>query len=1397
MKKKPVSHARGAALISVLALIVLMAALATVFLVRTATERSASASYDAASGTRLLAETTVNLAQATINQATTGASGTTWASQPGAIRVFNDSGALTTIYRLYSGTTIATDTSSGAVLAGDIPPPDWAGSPAVWVDLNKPVTISGLGAPGGPAVPDGLAYPILDPRDPKNPGTATSPNILTDLDGFGLVGAPGSTTVQPAPMPVRWLYVLRDGQIVTPTPGGSGSVTIPGATASNPITGRIAFWADDETAKVNINTAAGSLATWSGTTLPGTWDTPRFRIWTERMLFSENQPVKGEYQRYPGHPATTDVSRIFSALGFALPNYPHAVSAPTISPQPGPVSGESPPYSLLPRFTDNFSSQGGSRNTTRLPTPPVINGGVPKSERLYASAGEVVFDPDRNPSGVTRQQMETGKFLLTTHSRSPETTLFGTPRIAMWPLDAQATPNHRTTFDKLLAFCATTGTGAQALPYYIQRQNARDTAGTDFSGIPRNTQLMDYLKTLTSRPIPGFGGSFGGKYSHARSGNIERDQILAEIFDYIRTTNLFDHSLPQSNTSFNRFTAKPAGLTSYGFEGVVAPLRIGNVQGLGRILTLSEIGVLIICTADGNSPLGAYQAPGTVAGAQVSPVKGSAHDPLYVSNLPVAQFLRDTTGTDGRIVGLDATKTPVTGTETAPPSGANPFPANPTLTTTGEFGGPLQALAPGQKKLQAMLLFELACPMMGFDAMNMNLRPPLRINVSNIQGLAIGGQNPFPSRTSSGTAKAANTNGNGLLDDFPPRTDQEQGTGGILGFRYTLRGRFNTWSGQEWLSNLSASTRPYRYISNPFTVSSVDGGGNPLPLSLGGGFRTELQLPTTTGGDTYQTFNVTFPGVNTIPMPDLIKTGLAKTADSPSSEAQDIAADWWGFDLRIRQASGGKAINSRNQATLTSRYGAVFRADPPVANWNYKSTTLVEQPSFSNQNDPSKFGGSDVVRTLVARDGDYRLVAGQTTVDADGTATSPFAPGPGYSGGVKIGNLFRDHFAAFGTAGTDITGQLVNGAPYGPQMVPKVPGTLANAKQSWDWDNGLPWEPDGAHANKPDEGNIYVSSASPYYNREQSGSFETITSYFTPNRIVSSPGMLGSLPTGVLEGVSWRTLLFRPQADRPQDPAGPKDHLLMDLFNMPVVEPYAIGEPFSTDGKVNMNYQIVPFTYITRNTGVRAALGSELLTRVPKAAAANQSGSFEHTHYKPTSASGPSPGAVSVGGTTLARLPLNLNDTDGSLRQFREKFAGWDIFRSPSEICDIYLVPDGYSWDTDTAADTAWYGDEFALVGDNVRERPYGNIYPRLTTKSNTFTVHFTVQTLKNPPGDNPATWTESHGVVTGELRGSTTLERFLDPANTNIPDYATTPNAPALDTFYQWRVLSSSTFAP
>ncbi len=43
---------------------------------------------------------------------------------------------------------------------------------------------------------------------------------------------------------------------------------------------------------------------------------------------------------------------------------------------------------------------------------------------------------------------------------------------------------------------------------------------------------------------------------------------------------------------------------------------------------------------------------------------------------------------------------------------------------------------------------------------------------------------------------------------------------------------------------------------------------------------------------------------------------------------------------------------------------------------------------------------------------------------------------------------------------------------------------------------------------------------------------------------------------------------------------------------MPVVEPYAISQPFTTAGKINLNYQIQPFTSITRATGIYSLMKS-------------------------------------------------------------------------------------------------------------------------------------------------------------------------------------------------------------
>ncbi|MDQ3622643.1 MAG: Verru_Chthon cassette protein A, partial [Verrucomicrobiota bacterium] len=351
-----------------------------------------------------------------------------------------------------------------------------------------------------------------------------------------------------------------------------------------------------------------------------------------------------------------------------------------------------------------------------------------------------------------------------------------------------------------------------------------------------------------------------------------------------------------------------------------------------------------------------------------------------------------------------------------------------------------------------------------------------------------------------------------------------------------------------------------------------------------------------------------------------------------------------------------------------------------------------------------------------------------------------------------------------------------------------------------DWDTGVGPVADGAFINKADDGQIDTKGSAeviPYYSEQRDPPGPT---YFTPARVMTSPVTFGSLSSGseAQPPRPWQTLLFCPNpAAGPETAhpgygtkpssvtdksAKPHDHLLLDLFQMPVVEPYAITEPLSTAGKVNLNYQILPFTYIRRDTALRAVLRS---TRVPyiSTTIANK--------YK-NDANLPS-----------IRHQVDLEET---LKGFEERFEDGKLvksgntFRSASEICEMYLVPDGKKLN---AMPTFWTtAQETGLTGDNLRERPYSEIYPRLTTKSNTYTVHMRVQTLKQASNGDPKVWVEGRDQVLGEYRGSSTIERYVDPAEPKMPDYVRTgETAPAneltLDYFYKFRILTTKRFQP
>ena len=369
-----------------------------------------------------------------------------------------------------------------------------------------------------------------------------------------------------------------------------------------------------------------------------------------------------------------------------------------------------------------------------------------------------------------------------------------------------------------------------------------------------------------------------------------------------------------------------------------------------------------------------------------------------------------------------------------------------------------------------------------------------------------------------------------------------------------------------------------------------------------------------------------------------------------------------------------------------------------------------------------------------------------------------------------------------------------------------------------DFDTGIGNFPDGAFCGKADEGNLARSwkdawgvwhYVEPY--------FSTWTydapgdTYFSPNRQIPSPVMFGSLlaPQTTWNRSGWKTLLFcpNPAGDTHPGTLSPPDHLWLDLFNMPVVEPYAISEPFSTDGKVNLNYPMMPFGYIKRTTALRAALHPLRVTAIPNSFT-RKSGNATELRYK---------------GVDNKENLRYLVDRDETLKAFDAFFDEYKInpsrgfFKSATQICERYLYPKGnvfggskIQYQVGEGPIKSWWKNN-TVTGDNVREKPYSDLYSRITTKSNTYTVHYRVQTLrqrpytgkdKNKEAEHYRTWDEGKDQVLSEYRGHTTIERYLDPEDPRFEPTYTKPDkidveAHSLEDAYRFRVIYNKRFSP
>ena len=623
--KRRSSDSAGWALVVVLSLVALISFLLIAILAGSRSELSMTAAYAQVQESRTLVDSTVNTVIAEIREASTTPD-TAWISQPGLIRTFDASGNEATAYKLYSAAEMIVPAGfdPAANVATEVPA-DWLSRTTEFVDLNEPVTVDG-----------DLVYPILDPA---------AEGIIEGFKNQVATTSVATSAENPMPMPVRWLYVLEDGTY-RPKIGN----TIAGASADNKPVARVAFWTDDESCKININTASSG----------DYWDTPRGRgnlfesgRFNSRALagsrpivdiggLAASPPGNQEYQRFPGHPATTSLDLVLNTT--ANPFLAGGTD----------LERRKQIYEITPRIAFTGSELG-----TKFPlsSDPVAT----DDDRLYATVDELFYGPDRNGQllPAAEQNLARAKFFLTANSRSPETTLFNTPRISIWPVDED--PANRTPFDRVIAFCAT----VDGEEYFVTREGFSDAAlagsVSNSDSTPRgsapilasdagqnalsptadfstdNLDLYNYAAGLMGRPVPGYGASLNTKLG------ADGPQLLTEIFDYIRITNLYDLSHQDSAP----FTARPYYLDEGNIIGRQIPRegallgnqprpRDGGSQALERYNAAAYSGTVVPLEHPTNNTRGLGRAP-VIAGLTL----------VFMANDPQDRTLKYETDANG------------------------------------------------------------------------------------------------------------------------------------------------------------------------------------------------------------------------------------------------------------------------------------------------------------------------------------------------------------------------------------------------------------------------------------------------------------------------------------------------------------------------------------------------------------------------------------------------------------------------------------------------------------------------------------------------------------------------------------------------------------------------------
>ncbi len=1207
-----------------------------------------------------------------------------WASQPGMISV-HEPGKLEAIkrYKLYSS-------SDGILSSEEDPRSDeywlsaWEEGPDQWVNLNEAYT----------EAEGRVRFPIIDPR--------------VSAEGFS-TSARGPV---PAAMPVMWLYRLEDGSLGTVDSQGKW-LGQGEATAENPISARIAYWLDDETCKINVNTATEGVF----------WDFPRADTPRERQ-YALRQPVRREIQRYPGHPATTCISSVlYPGKAANHPNTEQSLSNENLERI----------YTLVPRVVHS-----GSLGGTTTPNEAVT------------------FDADPLFTSISGWEQKAGLItgrwqgLVTTFNPAPETTLHGRPRISIWPVAEDMDSNIKATdYDRGSAELSTLGN--ETLVFQRRYSTDRDEPIYQVGG-GRNRDLFRMLLHQVYQTPPGYRHSLSTKYGarlaeedYTIDTDFDKDhyQIALMMFQHIRNTNLLD---PGVEEPFNRGAGEGFGqVTGASLADRNLQSGDGNAyewyepstepQAAGRFFTISEVALVAYNT--GTAKLNTWREDSLILEA----TQGVDTNIIYriiMNDHPRYEAWRGRQydeRDEGKVFHYI------------------------------EFG----------------LIIELFSPCQGYP--RIHPRQSIRLltrgkgykgGVSERVGLKANG---VPLELWGDSIEALSGTVWGPLSFiqpslFNPPPKFWRGLGGHGGPRILTR--FGTFE-------INETTIGYR----GFPLAN---GAGPL-----NGFYCQTAVILREDEDLILTQDE--------PIQLLISDSATEGKESHIAQVINLRFVEPGRSLRLSRPS----LNSSNWQGWTRR--------------NRQAYTAAQLPQLAPEVD------RETITSALCSHGDYRHLAAKRQVPSELLRLHPLVGEKQSAHSLRRassaeGSLKAEPGAQFAP---ELFGRgMIEGVHYPLEVMPdftfdpvhrtRFAPLLGNNYRfsidpsiTRDFNTGIAREPDGAYLNQPNEGASVIPQTSlevPYFELEDVSSFhyEPLQEHqWFPRRMASSPVLMGSIPSAIQANAPWTTLLFRPNMADPnnfphlgekgngmvldeyrkswdglnipqmasvRDQIGlPPDHLWLDLFWMPTVEPTHVSTPFATQGKVNMNYEMVPYPHIRRATALHAALKSERLLAIPTSAGPTYKTSKDNPDWR------------------------HMIDPEETLKQFTETFAQSRVFLTESEICEKFLVPDGVKWDKEAEAVRAFW-DQHRLSGDNVLERPYAGLYSRLTTRSNAFRLHLWVQRIDKDLQASPEHYDSIRDRIVEEYRGSARITRVLNHTHPNLPRYASSTNhLPAIEGYYDYLI--------